>query len=137
MSTDCQCIEEDKTLQDAAMLMRDLDCGSLPICGRDGKLTGFITDRDIVVKCLAEGKDAREVRAGDLATGKPHWVDADANVDDAIAMMEEHQVRRLPVISDHKLVGIISQGDIARHHYAEDRLGEMVEHISAKEHMAH
>ncbi|MDR6637367.1 CBS domain-containing protein [Paenarthrobacter nitroguajacolicus] len=137
MSTDCQCIEEDKTLQDAARLMRDLDCGSLPICGRDGKLTGFITDRDIVVKCLAEGKDAREVRAGDLATGKPYWVDADANVDDAIVMMEEHQVRRLPVISDHKLVGIISQGDIARHHYAEERLGEMVEHISAKEHMAH
>lgn len=137
MSTDCQCIEEDKTLQDAARLMRDLDCGSLPICGRDGKLTGFITDRDIVVKCLAEGKDAREVRAGDLATGKPYWVDADANVDDAIVMMEEHQVRRLPVISEHKLVGIISQGDIARHHYAEERLGEMVEHISAKEHMAH
>jgi len=137
MSTDCHCIEEDKTLQDAARLMRDLDCGSLPICGRDGKLTGFITDRDIVVKCLAEGKDAREVRAGDLATGKPYWVDADANVDDAIVMMEEHQVRRLPVISDHKLVGIISQGDIARHHYAEERLGEMVEHISAKEHMAH
>jgi len=52
-------------------------------------------------------------------------------------MMEEHQVRRLPVISDHKLVGIISQGDIARNHYAEQRLGEMVEHISAKEHMAH
>ena len=86
---------------------------------------------------MAEGKDAREVRASELATGKPYWVDADANVDEAVTMMEEHQVRRLPVISDHKLVGIISQGDIARNHYAEERLGEMVEHISAKEHMAH
>ncbi len=137
MTTNAQCIPEDQTLQDAARMMRDLDCGSLPICGNDGKLTGFITDRDIVVKCLAEGKDAREVRAGDLATGKPYWVDADANVDEAINMMEEHQVRRLPVIKDHKLVGIISQGDIARNHYAEQRVGEMVEHISAKEHMSH
>lgn len=137
MTTNAQCIAEDKTLQEAAVLMRDLDCGSLPICGNDGKLTGFITDRDIVVKCLAEGKDARQVLASELAGGKPYWVDADASVDDAVAMMEEHQVRRLPVISDHKLVGIISQGDIARNHFAEQRLGEMVEHISAKEHMAH
>ena len=137
MTTNAQCIAEDKTLQEAAVLMRDLDYGSLPICGNDGKLTGFITDRDIVVKCLAEGKDARQVLASELAGGKPYWVDADASVDDAVAMMEEHQVRRLPVISDHKLVGIISQGDIARNHYAEQRLGEMVEHISAKEHMAH
>ncbi|BCW35053.1 hypoxic response protein 1 [Arthrobacter sp. StoSoilA2] len=137
MTTNAQCIPEDQTLQDAARMMRDLDCGSLPICGNDGKLTGFITDRDIVVKCLAEGKDAREVRARDLATGKPYWIDADANVDEAIAMMEEHQVRRLPVIKDHQLVGIISQGDIARNHYAEQRVGEMVEHISAKEHMSH
>lgn len=137
MTTNAQCIAEDKTLQEAAVLMRDLDCGSLPICGNDGKLTGFITDRDVVVKCLAEGKDARQVLASELAGGKPYWVDADASVDDAVAMMEEHQVRRLPVISDHKLVGIISQGDIARNHYAEQRLGEMVEHISAKEHMAH
>ncbi|MDR6986066.1 CBS domain-containing protein [Paenarthrobacter nitroguajacolicus] len=137
MTTNAQCIAEDKSLQEAAMLMRDLDCGSLPICGTDGKLTGFITDRDIVVKCVAEGKDAREVLARELATGKPYWVDADASVDEAVAMMEDHQVRRLPVISDHKLVGIISQGDIARNHYAEQRLGEMVEHISAKEHMAH
>ena len=137
MTTNAQCIAEDKTLQEAAMLMRDLDCGSLPICGSDGKLTGFITDRDIVVKCLAEGKDARQVLASELAGGKPYWVDADASVDDAVTMMEEHQVRRLPVISDHKLVGIISQGDIARNHYAEQRLGDMVQHISAKEHMSH
>ena len=137
MTTNAQCIAEDKTLQEAAMLMRDLDCGSLPICGSDGKLTGFITDRNIVVKCLAEGEDARQVLASELAGGKPYWVDADASVDDAVTMMEEHQVRRLPVISDHKLVGIISQGDIARNHYAEQRLGEMVEHISAKEHMSH
>ncbi|MFC8039207.1 CBS domain-containing protein [Paenarthrobacter sp. NPDC057355] len=135
MTTDAKCVVEDQTLEAAARMMRDMDCGSLPICGNDGKLTGFITDRDIVVKCVAEGKDARQVLARELAQGKPYWIDADANVDEAIRMMEEHQVRRLPVISNHALVGIISQGDIARN-YAEQRVGELVEHISAKEHMA-
>ncbi|WP_426977229.1 CBS domain-containing protein [Pseudarthrobacter sp. O4] len=136
MTTNAQCIAEDKTLQEAAQLMKQLDCGSLPICGSDGKLSGFITDRDIVVKCVAEGRDAREVRAIELATGKPHWIDADASVDVAIEMMERFQVRRLPVITDHKLVGIISQGDIARN-YAEDRVGELVEHVSARTPMDH
>ncbi|MFJ4170255.1 CBS domain-containing protein [Paenarthrobacter sp. NPDC089714] len=137
MTTNAWCIPEDQTLEEAARKMKELDCGSLPVCGNDGKLSGFITDRDIVVKCLAEGKDAREVRASELAQGKPYWIDADASIDECIRMMEEHQVRRLPVISAHTLVGIISQGDIARNHVPEERLGEMVEHISAKEHMAH
>jgi CBS domain-containing protein len=116
-------------------MMRDLDCGSLPICGNDGKLKGFITDRDIVVRCVAEGWNASEKRASDLALGKPIWIDADASIDAAIDLMEKHQVRRLPVITDHKLVGIISQGDIARN-YSEQRVGELVEHISAKTPMA-
>ena len=136
MTTDAKCVVEDQTLEVAARMMRDMDCGSLPICGNDGKLTGVITDRDIVVKCNAEGKDPRQVLASELAQGKPYWIDADANVDEAIRMMEEHQVRRLPVISNRAMVGIISQGDIARN-YSEQRVGELVEHISAKEHMAH
>jgi CBS domain-containing protein len=115
-------------------MMLDLDCGSLPICGDDGKLRGMITDRDIVLKCVAAGRDPREMMARDLASGKPYWVDADANVDAAIEMMETHQVRRLPVIADHKLVGIISQGDIARN-YSEQRIGELVEHISERKPM--
>ncbi|MBT2515247.1 CBS domain-containing protein [Arthrobacter sp. ISL-30] len=136
MTTNAQCVKEDQTLQDAAVMMRDLDCGSLPICGNDGKLHGFITDRDIVLKCIAEGREARDMRASELAQGTPHWIDADANVDEAIEMMERYQIRRLPVISDHKLVGIISQGDIARN-YSETRVGELVEHISAKKPMQH
>lgn len=136
MTTNAQCVKEDQTLQDAAVMMRDLDCGSLPICGNDGKLHGFLTDRDIVLKCIAEGREARDMRASELAQGTPHWIDADANVDEAIEMMERYQIRRLPVISDHKLVGIISQGDIARN-YSETRVGELVEHISAKKPMQH
>lgn len=131
MTTDARCITENQSLVDAARMMMDLDCGSLPICGDDGRLKGMITDRDIVLKCVAEGRNPADVMARDLATGKPYWVDADANVDEAIDMMERHQVRRLPVISDHRMVGIISQGDIARN-YSEQRVGELVEHISER-----
>lgn len=131
MTTDARCIRETESLVEAARLMRDLDCGALPICGDDGRLKGMITDRDIVLKCVATGRDPGQMMASDLASGTPHWIDADANVDAAIDMMEKHQVRRLPVISDHKLVGIISQGDIARN-YSEQRVGEMVEHISER-----
>jgi CBS domain-containing protein len=134
MTTDARCIPENQTLADAARMMMDLDCGSLPICGDDGKLKGMITDRDIVIKCIAMGRDPREMMARDLATGTPHWIDADANVDEAIEMMERFQIRRLPVIADHKLVGIISQGDIARN-YDEERVGELVEHISERKRM--
>ncbi len=134
MSTDAQCIKENQSLVDAARMMLDLDCGSLPICGDDGKLKGMITDRDIALKCVAVGRDPREMMARDLATGTPHWIDADSNVDAAIEMMEKYQVRRLPVIADHKLVGIISQGDIARN-YSEERVGELVEHISERSRM--
>ncbi|MFE4541126.1 CBS domain-containing protein [Arthrobacter sp. NPDC056727] len=134
MTTDARCIRENQSLADAARMMLDLDCGSLPICGDDGKLKGMITDRDIVLKCVAVGRDPREVLASDLATGKPYWIDADANIDAAIEMMEKYQVRRLPVIADHKLVGIISQGDIARN-YSEERVGELVEHISGRSRM--
>lgn len=131
MTTDARCITENQSLVDAARMMMDLDCGSLPICGDDGRLKGMITDRDIVLKCVAEGRNPADVMARDLATGKPYWIDADANVDEAIDMMERHQVRRLPVISGHSMVGIISQGDIARN-YSEQRVGELVEHISER-----
>ncbi|MGK3649623.1 CBS domain-containing protein [Pseudarthrobacter enclensis] len=131
MTTDARCIRENESLVEAARLMRDLDCGALPICGDDGRLKGMITDRDIVLKCVAAGRNPGDMMARDLASGTPHWIDADVNVDAAIDMMEQHQVRRLPVIADHKLVGIISQGDIARN-YSEQRVGEMVEHISER-----
>ncbi|OFI37637.1 CBS domain-containing protein [Arthrobacter sp. SW1] len=131
MTTNAQCVKEGQSLQEAAVMMRDLDCGSLPICGNDGKLKGVITDRDIVVKCVAEGGMPADVKASELAEGTPIWIDADASVDAAIDLMEKHQVRRLPVITDHKLVGIISQGDIARN-YTEQRVGELVEHVSAR-----
>src|SRR5262249_28580216 len=98
-----ECVAASDTLETAARMMRDGDVGSLPICGPDNRLQGIITDRDIVVKCLAEGRDPKTTTAGDLAQGKPVWVDADADDSEVLRLMEEHQIRRLPVIEERRL----------------------------------
>ena len=113
MTPDPQCVKEDETLVDAARLMRDLDVGALPICGNDNRLKGMLTDRDIVVKCIADGGDPNSVTAGSLGQGKPVTIGADDDIQEALEVMQQHQVRRLPVIDGHDLVGIISQADIA------------------------
>jgi CBS domain-containing protein len=124
-----ECIGVNDTLEQAARKMKDLDVGSLPICGEDNRLKGMLTDRDIVVRCLADGGDPKSTRAGDLAQGKPVTIGADDTVEEAIRTMQQHQVRRLPVIDGHDLIGMLSQADIARN-YPEDRVGELVEFIS-------
>jgi CBS domain-containing protein len=113
MTPDPTCVKEDQTLVDAARLLRDLDVGALPICGNDNRLKGMLTDRDIVVKCIAEGGDPATVTAGSLGEGKPITIGADDDISEALELMQQHQVRRLPVIDGHDLVGIISQADIA------------------------
>ncbi|MER7081768.1 CBS domain-containing protein [Saccharopolyspora kobensis] len=130
MHAGAKCIGEDESLYKAAQMMRDLEVGSLPICGRDNRLHGIITDRDIVLRCCAEGRDPAEVKAGELAQGKPHWVDAGSDVSKVLTMMEQHQIRRLPVIADHKLVGMISEADLARH-LTDEQLAHFVESVYA------
>jgi CBS domain-containing protein len=129
MTGSVECIGENETLQQAAVKMRDLDVGSLPICGEDNRLKGMLTDRDIVVRCIADGGDPATVTAGELAQGKPVTIGADDTVEEAIRTMQDNKVRRLPVIDGHDLVGVISQADIARN-YPEDRVGDLVELIS-------
>lgn len=129
MTAGAECVGESETLEAAARKMKDLDVGQLPVCGEDGRLKGVVTDRDIVVKCLADGGDPRSTTAGQLAEGKPETIGADDSVEEAIATMVKYQVRRLPVIDGHDLVGMLSQADIARS-YPEDRVGELVELIS-------
>ncbi|HEY9483635.1 MAG TPA: CBS domain-containing protein [Micromonosporaceae bacterium] len=110
-----ECVPETETLDRAAQLMREHNVGSLPICGVDNRLTGIITDRDIVVKCIATGKDPSMMTAAELAQGAPIWVSADASEDDVLNLMEDGLIRRLPVIEDHELVGMISEADLAMH----------------------
>jgi CBS domain-containing protein len=130
MTGDATCANVDETLADAARKMRDLDVGALPICGEDNRLKGMITDRDIVVKCIADGGNPQTVTVGELADGKPVTIGADDSVEEALHTMTEHSVRRLPVIDGHDLVGIVSQADIAKN-LPEDRIGELVEAISS------
>lgn len=108
------CIGENGTLSRAAEMMRDLHVGALPICGEDGRLHGMITDRDIVVRAIAEGYDPDIATAADLAEGTPIWVDADADADEIIEIMVEAGVRRVPVLEDHRLVGVISEANLAQ-----------------------
>ena len=129
MTPDAQCIGENDALSIAAERMNELDVGALPICGEDGRLKGMLTDRDIVVKAVAEGLDPETTNAGRLAGGTPITVDADTDVARVLALMKEHQIRRVPVIEQHRLVGIISQADIARHLEAATT-GRTVEEIS-------
>jgi CBS domain-containing protein len=129
MSPDPTCVKEDESLVEAAKKMADLDVGALPICGNDYRLKGMLTDRDIVVKCIARGGDPAQQTAGSLAEGKPVTIGADDDIREALTTMEKHQVRRLPVIDGHDLVGIISQADIALSLSATET-GETVEAIS-------
>ncbi|WP_306324728.1 CBS domain-containing protein [Streptomyces venezuelae] len=128
MHTGATCVQENETLMDAARRMSELDVGALPICGPDERLHGIITDRDIVVKCLAKGKDPQQMTAGLLAQGKPVTVDADADSDEVLRTMQDHRIRRVPVIDDHRLIGMISEADLARH-LPEERVGHFVEEI--------
>jgi CBS domain-containing protein len=130
MHRGAQCINENESLLTAAILMRDLDVGSLPICGNDNRLHGIITDRDIVIRCCADGRNPADMRASELATRPPRCVDADADIGLVLRTMEEHQIRRLPVLEDRRLVGMISEADLAAH-LTEEQLARFVEHVYA------
>jgi len=130
MHAGAECIGDSQNLQRAAQQMRDLDVGALPICGDDGRLLGIVTDRDIVIKCIANGVDPGNVTAGQLAQGKPVTVDSKADVNDVLHLMEENQIRRLPVLDNQQVVGMISEADLARH-LPEQAVGRFVEAICA------
>ncbi|WP_432072759.1 CBS domain-containing protein [Streptomyces wuyuanensis] len=130
MHAGATCIQESETLADAARRMSELDVGALPICGPDDRLHGIITDRDIVVKCLAKGKDPKTMTAGMLETGKPVTIDAGADSDEVLQAMEQHRIRRLPVVENHRLVGMISEADLARR-LPEEQVGHFVEVVCA------
>jgi CBS domain-containing protein len=129
MHAGCQCVGEHESLQRAAQLMRELDVGALPICGDDNRLKGIVTDRDIVTQCIAQGYDPASTSAGQMAQGQPVIVVSDADVSEVLRAMESNQIRRLPVIEDHELVGMITEADLSRH-LPEQAVGEFVGAVS-------
>jgi CBS domain-containing protein len=116
------------TVLEAARLMKEEDVGSIPVV-QDGRAVGLVTDRDIVLRVVAEGRDPSMTTVGDIASGELVTVESGQPLDEALALMAHHRVRRLPVIENAKLVGIVAQADAAR--VADDRAtGEVVEEIS-------
>ena len=113
MTQGADSVEGSTTVLEVAKRLAAEDYGSLPICDGD-KLKGMITDRDIVVKVLAAGKDPGTTQVIDLVQGEVVTIGADDSVEEAMQTMSKHQVRRLPVIDGTKLVGMLAQADLAR-----------------------
>jgi CBS domain-containing protein len=130
MTGGAECIGENETLVEASKKMARLDVGALPICGEDDRLKGILTDRDIVVKAIADGKDPGATRAGEFGQGKPVTIGADDSAEEALQTMRDHKIRRLPVIDGHRLIGVISQGDLATE-LGNEQVGELVGAISS------
>jgi CBS domain-containing protein len=130
MTPNVECVDENESMLDASKKLAQLDVGAMPICGSDNRLKGMLTDRDIVVRVLAEGKDPSTTRAGELAQGEAVTIGADDPIEELLRTMVQHKVRRLPVIDGHELVGIVSQADVATN-LPEELVGDLVEAISA------
>jgi CBS domain-containing protein len=131
MHKGCECIGENQTLLDAAKRMEELDIGAMPICGEDDRLKGMLTDRDIVVKAVARGKDPATTRCGEFAQGTTVWIRADALLEQALSLMREHAVKRMPVMDENKrLCGIVTEADIATH-APDQKTAEFVEAIAS------
>lgn len=131
MHPGAQWIPATDTLDRAAHLMAQLNVGALPVSDADERLCGIITDRDIVIGCIALGKDPKKMTCGEMCQGTPRWIDAGADVSEVLREMESHQIKRLPVIQNKKLVGMISEADLAQH-LSEDQIAEFVEKVYAK-----
>ena len=129
MTSGAECIGAEETILDAARKMASMGVGALPICGTDDRLKGMLTDRDIVVKVLAAGKDPNTAKAGECAQGEAVTIGADDGADEILNTMAKYQVRRLPVIDGHTLVGIVALADVARA-LPDTRAGDVLQALS-------
>ena len=114
---------------DAAAMMKQFDTGVIPVA-EEGRLVGLVTDRDLVVRVLAERKDPLDVHLEDIATTAPVTISPDTKLSEARTMMAEHRIRRLPVVKAGELIGILSLGDVALADASKRAVGEALEEIS-------
>jgi CBS domain-containing protein len=130
MTRNVEVIGSNASLKEAAAKMKSLDVGLIPVCEAD-ELKGTLTDRDITVRGIAEGHNPLEKTVGDIMSTDLAYCFEDEDIDQALALMEERQIRRLPVLSREKrLVGIVSLGDLAVHAGQRERLGETLKEVS-------
>lgn len=126
MTTNAECCEPSAPIAEIAGKMRDYNVGSIPVC-ENGNLTGIVSDRDIVIRCVAENETdaaARDIMSTQMVTGRP-----DMSAEEAGDLMAEHQIRRLPIVEDGRLVGIVALGDLSVSH-ADEKAGEALSEIS-------
>jgi CBS domain-containing protein len=129
MSANPCTIDADKSVAYAAKMMRDEDVGLAPVVEGD-KLIGMLTDRDIAIRVVAEGKNPEQVKVAEVASKQVVTIDPQQDLDEALRIMAKHQVRRLPVVEeDGKLVGVVAQADVAREG-DDTQTGKLVEEIS-------
>ena len=121
-------IQADQPAAEAAKLMKNADAGMIPVL-ENGNLLGTITDRDIVIRLVAEGKDPQVTPVREIASTDPVTVEPDRDLDEALQLMAKHQVRRLPVVESGRLVGVLAQADVALAG-TEKEVGHTVEEIS-------
>ena len=124
MTTNPECVSGDTPVADAAKLMRDKDFGGV-LCLDDDQVSGFLTDRDIALRVVAEGKNPESTTVKDVATTDLHTLSPDDSVEDAIELVRKHNVRRVPVIEGAKPVGIVSIGDLALERDKKSALADM------------
>jgi CBS domain-containing protein len=129
-------IQPDATVADAALMMRRLDVGALPVC--DGtRLIGMLTDRDITTRSTADGRDPHLTPVRDVMSPGVAWATEDDPVEAAARIMREHRIRRLPIVDErHSLVGVVSLGDLATDVRDDDLSGDTLERISEKTHQS-
>jgi CBS domain-containing protein len=129
MTRDVEVIHPDDPLQIAAQKMRDRDIGFLPVCDGD-RLIGVVSDRDIIIRVIAEGRDPKAMMGRNLVTAPVIYCFEDQEVDEAARIMQENQIRRLVILNrDKRLVGVVSLGDLAMNRSA-DQSGEVLQSVS-------
>ena len=113
MTKDVISLSVDDTVERAAQIMREYNIGSIPVNTQGRGIVGIITDRDIILRCVAEGKDIKMQKIREIMTSNPVVGDENININDATRIMGERQIRRLPITSNNELIGIVSLGDLA------------------------
>jgi CBS domain-containing protein len=130
MTTDVESVQMNSTLEEVASIMKVENVGSVPVVDEDDDLVGIITDRDIVVRCVAEGKNPAETNVEEVLSHELETIEPDVDVDEAAQLMAERQIRRLPVCEDGELVGMVSIGDLAVNAPVAQASGDALREIS-------
>lgn len=129
MTKNVACVQPDETVVRAAQMMKQHQCGSIPVCS-GSKVEGIVTDRDIALRCIAEGKDVNQSKVRDIMTASPATGSPEMDVNDAARLMSEKQIRRLPIIENNNIVGILALGDISTEPGLQENAGNALNSIS-------